>query len=179
MTGNWFTYDVPMIVPLTLPTIQAVLREPAFPFDIELKMFPEIYGRTPDVLAYNLSQMTRIAHTSRGFIHWKTKEPLAFIQVVERFQGDAVITFMGHKDWQCIAFYLTYWLKNHLPNTLVRRFNRVEVRALDEPNQIRWLKFLGAQVDCILPGLGPDGEDFLQLSWRKEDVRRRRNSHFE
>lgn len=67
-----------------------------------------------------------------------------------------------------IAFPLTKFIRNGMIPALaqfegVRRAQCLSMAGHSDAH--RWLTYLGAQQEAVLPGFGKDGQDFLVFSW--------------
>ena len=79
-------------------------------------------------------------------------------------------------DWQVIARPASRYLRRHLAPVLagnrVRRASCVLAADVNEP--LRWLKFLGFELEGRLRRYGVDGQDFLVLSYLPTLPRKRK-----
>lgn len=63
-------------------------------------------------------------------------------------------------------------LRRQLPHMMkTYRPKRLEVRAMkDHDVACRWLRYMGATEECVLPRFGANGEDFVLFSWTDQTI---------
>jgi len=98
--------------------------------------------------------------------------PIAMMIVVKTTPHVGEAGLFATDEFPLIAYALTRHLKNKvIPALYERGLNRVEVRALaDQQANRRWIEYLGARPEALLPCLGKNAECFAQYAWTQEPV---------
>jgi hypothetical protein len=98
--------------------------------------------------------------------------PIALFGAWETSPGVGQVHLIATDRWRKVAGPVTRFLKSvTIPSLIEAGWRRGECRALASNSQSRkWLYYLGAREETILPALGKNGEDFVQLSWSAPHV---------
>lgn len=75
----------------------------------------------------------------------------------------------SRRMWRCVPRITTFFYEVLGPDVAAQGAWRVEARALAANDMaLRWLRRLGANERCHLPGYGKNGEDFILFDWTRE-----------
>lgn len=104
---------------------------------------------------------------------WVDGEPVALIGATLIRPGVVMICGFGTKRWNRVIRPLSrYVLEEMRPAILRTEVHRAEAYAMAANTQnIRWIRGLfGGEIEGVLRGYGRDGEDFVVLGWRRDNV---------
>lgn len=162
------------IIPLapTLPRIRHICRH------MRESDAREVYALLPDDDWQALAQMHWAALLRGQYAFFKlfangdpdagpVGTPIALFVVSHTTPANAVAGFFATEGFPEIAHGVTRLLRRSIiPALRATGLNRVEVRAMaSEPQNCRWLEYLGAHFECDLPFYGKELQTFKQYAW--------------
>lgn len=127
----------------------------------------------PDALADDLehaclnSRWWFIACVRDGLTPFDFERPIALVGIWPNSPVSVLVNAIATDEFARIALPLTRHLKHTvIPWMRARGVTRAECRCLKTHEQaVRWLTMLGARAECEVPGLGKNGETYLQMAW--------------
>ena len=133
------------------------------------------YADDPDALADDIEDICRrfewwfiagLPDKSRGPLS-PDVTPIAFVGIWPTGPVSVNVSAIGTDRFNEIALPLTRKLRREtIPWLRKYGITRAECRCLKTHGEaVRWLKLLGAEEECELPGLGKHGETYLQMVW--------------
>lgn len=133
----------------------------------------ELWTFDPDGLAIQLLDVWRVAG-AWGQVASLEGEPVAQLIAWWRTPSTVQVSVIATDRWREIVRPFSLHVRHEvIPLLLAHGVKRAECRAMaTHEDARRWLTWLGATEECLIPNWGKGGETFVQYAWDADNVRR-------
>jgi hypothetical protein len=117
-----------------------------------------------ELLSFGPQAMHFLAYGAEG-------EPIASFGAVLLWEGVATVWAFGTHRFLEVAPTVTRFIRRAMiPALITQGVHRAECRALaSRTATARWLRFLGARCEAVIPGFGNQKQDFVLYAWTRLD----------
>lgn len=107
-----------------------------------------------------------------GFVCKLNGESVAVMSATYETPRSVQVALYATDAFNRVAVAVTRRIKRQVMTGLVNMgITRAECRCWEGHDDARrWLAILGASEECLIPEYGANGETFVQMAWRPEDV---------
>lgn len=109
-----------------------------------------------------------------GFVVSLDGEAVAVMTALSETPTSVQVAMYGSDKFKHVALAATRHVRRVVAPALVADgVLRAECRCWEEHHDARgWLRLCGAREEAVIAGYGKDGETFIQMAWRPQDVYR-------
>lgn len=107
------------------------------------------------------------------------RDPIVLFGIRQTGFATAEAILLATDTFPAIAHPFARFVRRRIIPTLLALGmpRRVEARCADAPDTIRFLKLMGARVECRCPDMGRDGETYVQVAWTRTDLLAKEKGH--